>query len=469
MASAERARLETFVPPRVSPRLVDALVPLNRWLCLAGTPGLRDLPKLRAIPGFAGLCDVRDVIFDADEEDALADRVASREGVFLTPVHPEFFTDWMLDKELSARCAPRMLAWATHEIVNGTGRLAQKFWLANGLVAQIPGAGGAAGKAASIDSVLAGQPVLLHPEGQVGWHAHHVGPLFGGVAEMALEAAERATNAGLGQRIWIAPVAWKLVFTRDVDAGLHREADRVERTLGLPSTRGRLRDVAARMASIYANVLLRESIREGFDPNAAAGQAGTSHLVETAKLDGLAIEARRVALLDHLARRLVTFGAVDTASRDGETGLAVHLGTVRAAERWLRSDAGRASTARIDVRLAAASMRQQQRWSPLLYRGDTMTQEQVAENLKRLRCDLCRRSLRDTLHRFIPRPVGPRIAHVRLPEPIEVVAPREAVDDATRDRIRDALLADLRRRMQAAIDVLHAVHESVRSYPNPWR
>ncbi|MCU0868769.1 MAG: hypothetical protein MUF30_04085, partial [Burkholderiales bacterium] len=277
-----RSRRDTFVAPRLVPWLVDALVPVNRWLCLAGTPGLRDVPGLRRVPGFAGLCDVREVRIDVDEEDRLAALVSGGDAVFLAPVHPEFFTDWMLDKELSARCAPRMLAWATHDIVNGTGRIAQKFWLANGLVAQIPGAAGAAGKAASVDSVIAGRPVLLHPEGQVGWHAHHVAPLYGGVAEMALEAASRAASAGRGQRVWIAPVAWKLAFVRDVDTGLHREADRIERTLKLVSTRGRRADPAGRMAAIHADLLLRESIREGFDPRADDGRGGTSHLAETA-------------------------------------------------------------------------------------------------------------------------------------------------------------------------------------------
>nr|MCU0870526.1 hypothetical protein [Burkholderiales bacterium] len=185
---------------------------------------------------------------------------------------------------------------------------------------------------------------------------------------------------------------------------------------------------------------------------------------ETANLDGLAVEARRVALLDHLARRLESLGAVAAPSRGDATGLAVHVDTVRAAERWLRGDGARDPATRVDVRLTLAAMRQQQRWSPRLYRGDTLTQEQVAENLKRLRSDLCRSGLRDTLHRFVPRPVGPRIAHVRLPEAIEV----RAVDADRTETARDALLVELRTRLQQSLDILHAVVDTPRRYPNPW-
>ena len=54
--------------------------------------------------------------------------------------------------------------------------------------------------------------------------------------------------------------------------------------------------------------------------------------------------------------------------------------------------------------------------SPLLTRR--VTQEQLAEHLKRIRNDYCEGSLRDTLNRFVPQPAGPRRAHIRVPEPL---------------------------------------------------
>ena len=93
---------------------------------------------------------------------------------------------------------------------------------------------------------------------------------------------------------------------------------------------------------------------------------------------------------------------------------------------------------------------------------EPITQEQVAENVKRLRADYCFTGLGDNLHRFVPRPVGPRVAHVRVAEPIEVEGGNSP----------DALLAELRQRMQRTLDEMAAglpMPASERSYPNPFR
>ena len=52
------------------------------------------------------------------------------------------------------------------------------------------------------------------------------------------------------------------------------------------------------------------------------------------------------------------------------------------------------------------------------FAGETVTQEELAEHLKRIRNDYCKGTLRDTLNRFVPRPAGPRTAIIRVPEPI---------------------------------------------------
>ena len=83
---------------------------------------------------------------------------------FVTPNHPEFFTDWMIDKEISARVFLKAAFWATNSVVNGLGRLAQKFWLANNLITQIPGNSETA-RDHSVNGRCKGQGVLLHPEG----------------------------------------------------------------------------------------------------------------------------------------------------------------------------------------------------------------------------------------------------------------------------------------------------------------
>ena len=67
--SPKLGRLDTFVPPTPSPRLIRALAPVNRVLCLAGTPGLRDLPVLGRMPGFSGLTEIVRIDLPAADEE----------------------------------------------------------------------------------------------------------------------------------------------------------------------------------------------------------------------------------------------------------------------------------------------------------------------------------------------------------------------------------------------------------------
>lgn len=111
----------------------------------------------------------------------------------------------MVDKEIVSRVSPLAASWATHGVVNGLGRIMQIFWLANNLIAQIPGNSGAA-KEHSIDWALKGHGVLLHPEGGVGWHGNVVGPLLPGAVEMGFEALKRGRATDQDFKVWIAPV-----------------------------------------------------------------------------------------------------------------------------------------------------------------------------------------------------------------------------------------------------------------------
>ena len=166
---------------------------LNRVFMLKGIPVLRDLPPFSKVPPFRGLANVRHLDLPADDEARLGAVCGAGKATFITPNHPEFFTDWMIDKEIIARVSPLAAAWATHVVVNGLGRLAQKFWLANNLIAQIPG-NSAPARAHSVAWALDGHGVLLHPEGGVGWHNDHVAPLMPGAVEMALEALQRSAE-----------------------------------------------------------------------------------------------------------------------------------------------------------------------------------------------------------------------------------------------------------------------------------
>jgi hypothetical protein len=418
------SRLLTFVPPRPKRWMIRALTPVSRIVFLRG------------------LMKVNTIDFPAADEARFRAHVNADTAAFIAPNHPEFLTDWLLDKELSARYAPLMASWATHDVGNGMGAAMQWFWLSNNLIAQIPGAGGAAGKAYSVGWALQGHAVLLHPEGSVAWTADRVQPLFGGVADMALEAARRASPP---RRTWVVPVIWRYRFARDVHDALGRELDLVDRKLHHPGSRDA--DPARRVLDLYSAMLERDECQ--WSLSAAADQPFATRQ----KSMLLALTIRLGAALDRTG-----FEPLQPASDDAvERSRAV----VRRADRWLRDAAPKTSSARDEIRALAKTLRRANRFDPAWYPSSELTQEQVAENVKRLRADYCFTGLSDNVHRFVPRPVGPRIAHIRVPEPIDVAG--GSFDEP------EGLLAELRNRMQRTLDAMAAQLPAGRRYPNPFR
>src|SRR6187200_877980 len=176
--------------PIPSPFLIHALGPVVRRIVLPH------------------LLRVRSIDFPRADVARLREVVRPGTAAFLGPNHPEFMTDWMIDKELSRRISPLMAHWASYEVVN-IHPVAQALWLRNNLIANAPGGGG---RAYSVKWALAGHGVLLHPEGTPSWHGDHVGPLVSGIVEMAREAQRLRPELP----VWIVPLVWKLRFTRAV-------------------------------------------------------------------------------------------------------------------------------------------------------------------------------------------------------------------------------------------------------------
>jgi hypothetical protein len=90
-------------------------------------------------------------------------------------------------------------------------------------------------------------------------------------------------------------------------------------------------------------------------------------------------------------------------------------------------------------------------FTPELYDRPALAQEEIAETLKRTRATLMLRGRRDSIHNLIPIAVGPRVVHVRVPEPLLVDA-LDAIGDGVLERM--SLLADLHGRMQRTLDGL---------------
>jgi hypothetical protein len=416
------SRLDVFVPPRPSQWLIRAMTPVNRAFMLKGFLGLR------------GVCDIRTIDFPESEQAKLASVCGEGKATFITPNHPEFFTDWMLDKEISARLCPRAAFWATNGVVNGLGSLAQKFWLANNLIAQIPGNSEAA-REHSVDWALQGKVVLLHAEGAVGWHSNYVAPLMPGAVEMASEALKRGRATDPGFQAFVAPVVWKLVFDRDVEAGLLRECAYVEGRLRIEPGEGL--SLPERVYRLYETLLERDENDLGIEPKPDASFAG-----------------RHGLLLKAICERLAGLLALDKQPVEPSQLL-------RLARRKLRENKTDPGAPQIKSAIDRLSLNL--RLGAYAFEGETVTQEELAEHIKRIRNDYCKGTLRDTLNRYVPRPAGTRTAIIRMPEPIAVHEFEGTVEEA---------LVLLRGRMQEAIDGMNGAlmaESRFRTYPNPFR
>ena len=91
---------------------------VNRWMLLPGRSR------------------VSTIEFPEADRRRLAGAVNRSTAAFLAPNHGEFGVDWLLDKEISRQAAPRMAAWAAHEIIAA----APWFWTRNNLVSNRGGA-----------------------------------------------------------------------------------------------------------------------------------------------------------------------------------------------------------------------------------------------------------------------------------------------------------------------------------------
>lgn len=422
-------RLNTFVAPRPSGAMIAVTKWVNRIFMLRGLPVLRDIPGLNRFPPCRGLANIRHVDLPAGDERRLAAMVGPGKAVFFTPNHPEFFTDWMIDKEILARVAPKAASWATNTVVNGMGPLAQKFWLANNLIAQIPGNSEPA-RQFSVEWALAGNGVLLHPEGAVGWHSDHVAPLMPGAVEMGFQALERGRRADPAFEVWIAPVVWRLHFLRDVEAALGGECAYVEMRLRLATT---WRDLPTRVYAIYEAPLARDEER---------------FAVSASRTEAYATRQRR--LLAELASRLQAL--IGSPGRDGDLP--------RLARRWMRENESSARLA--EVRQVSDAMTRLARIGTFAFQSPEVTRENLAEHLKRIRTDYCKGTLRDTLGALLPQPAGARRAIIRVPEPIALHSFAGDVPSAT---------DTLHTRLQRALDDINATLKAqgaFRSYPNPF-
>ena len=410
--------------PAPSPLLMWALNSVNRWL-LFGVPLLRRIPFIRDLPFVHGHFWVRAIDLPACDRASLCAAVNPETVAFMGPNHPEFGTDWLIDKEISTEVAPRMASWADRGIVAA----APRFWGKNNLIAND---GGEGAKEYSVTWAGKGEGVLLHPEGTVRWTNDAVHMLYPGIAQMALKATER-----FDKPVYIVPIVWKYRYVGDVSTRLMREMSIIERGLHIPT--GDRSSIAQRFGDLQTNILARQMRHFGFEATVALGdffarqiafqqwliaQLETRHTVEsTIDID------KRIARLASAIRRMLSQvkSATDAASVELRTQLKHDLAMAEEAKRLGEFNAN-------------------------IYATDMLTQEQLSESLKRIRDRLMRRGWLNTLSNMLPRPLGPRVVHVAVPKPVRVM-PNEAPTLGDYER---RLLVLTRMRMQRALDEINS-------------
>jgi hypothetical protein len=368
-----------FQEPRPSRILMWLLGHVNRWFLLLGLPVLRRIPGIRDLPGVRGHFWIREIDLPLPDLERLQRAVRPETAAFLGPNHPEFGFDWMMDKEISMVVAPRMASWAAANII----ATSPGFWLRNNLIANT---GGEAAMDYSIRTALAGDGVLLHPEGSVHWTSDRIHPLFNGIADMACEAARRVGPNG--KPVYIVPIVWRVTYVDDISDALHAEMDYIEQYLGLPSSESP--NVSERFRALQEEILLRQMHVFGFEP---------------AWVTGLDFFARQDAFRDWLIEDLETRYTVHRC--DSVERLLTRY--KRAIPPQLKADRAKVEEA---MRLSGFSRES--------YARKPLSPEQTAECLKRHRATLVTRGWRNVLHNYLPAPFGPRVVHVRVPEPILV-------------------------------------------------
>jgi hypothetical protein len=419
----------TFQSPRPNFLLMRLLGIVNRWWMLLGLPGLRHVPLIRDLPVVRGRFRIRRIDLPRADEKRLRTAVNRNTAAFVAPNHPEFGFDWMMDKHIQTLVAPRMASWASHDIIAS----APVFWTRNNLIAHN---GGDAAMELSVKWALQGDGVLLHPEGTVHWTGDVIHPLFRGMAEMACTAAPRAAHP-----VFVVPIVWKLRYVSDISDALHHEMRHIERSLGL-ATHASV-DVAERFRALQDGILRRQM---------------RAHELGQSSWDSLDFFARQATFRSHLVDDLRTRYDIEPSQSIDKT-IARHQREISSRLRQSRGDESSDGSARRNTMSSDLAMAEEASrlggFSKEAYGGPRLTQEQIAESLKRVRATLVTRGRRNAIHNFLPAPYGPRVAHVRVPDPILVDPIRAAGPLSERQAYVAELTEGTRTRMQQALDEIN--------------
>lgn len=425
--------LNTYVEPKPNRAIIWMTGPLARQILGVGFPVLRNIPVINKLPPIRGVFRVQAVDF-AERDRAIVDKTVNRNTVaFIPPNHPEFGTDWIIDKIGCAYQSPMMAHWADKGIVNGFGKLVQKFLLGCNVIANC---GGEAAKDYSVRWAMQGHGVLAHSEGRVHWTSNHIHPNMPGIRDMAMEAAERVINSGSDKPVYIQPMISKLNYTRDVKRELGKEMGQIEKRLGFPVRAGL--PIQERFAALQVELLKRREEKFGLSEELRKQELTPENFFD-----------RQKQLYKHIYSDLKTRYDVEEGAYPEKMAYRMYkaVTAIKYTDReQYKADIKKASE--LD-RLCG--------FTEECYGHQQLTQEEIGESLKRIKRDIAEQPLvskvgwGDMFRKFVPIPVAERVAHIRAAEPIEVTALLRA-PNVDREAVCKLIDDQMRANMQATLD-----------------
>jgi hypothetical protein len=405
-----------FTTPKPNRFVMSVSGVLSEWFLLQGVPGLRAIPKVREIPLVGGYFKVSRVVIAPEDDAIIRATTDPKNAFFIGPNHPEFTTDWLLDKYISRRYAPGISSWAAASIINGP---LKPFWMANNLIGNN---GGERAKRYSIDCALAGKGTLLHPEGTVRWRGDKVFDLLPGIVDMSIEAAKQCRAEGSRRPVFILPLVWKMLYDGDIEGALIRELKKLEYAFKLPDNSSL--PTAERYLRLQQNLLVSQMSRFGFD---AAGRGVPD--------PDLAREFFHV-LLDELGAKY----GVERNEAD------LHR-TLHRLYRASRDAKNRVDRAKVEELQRLAS------YSPETFEKDFFFQEEIAEGIQFIKQIFFTKGY-DAVRASLPKPFGWRTVVIRAAQPIDVTAALRQCGDES--QLAQSLLRELKSRMDKKLEELQS-------------
>lgn len=371
--------------------------------------------------------EIKEMDFPEADRARLAAATDPKNAFFFGPVHPEFGTDWIIDKVITDQYAPETMHWAARDVV----KLAPRLLSANNLLAND---GGEAAKELSIQNARAGKGVLLHPEGTVLWTADRTNTIFPGIDDMAEETARREGPSG--KPVYIISPVWKAEYTTDVSAALLDEMSFIEKSLRLPQHRGLL--VSDRFGELQESILAIQQLKFGVvDP--------LPHGINS-ELDFFARQEKvRQAIVDRLK---ASHRVAESSSMEKTVQRLIKVIRAERKAALIAGDQAKADALKKDLAAAEEAKRLGKFTREIYGAKPTLTQEEIGESLKRLRADLVTGGLGNVIENMAPKPYGSRVLHVRIPEPIRV--------DPSSSETSEQRLARVRESMQGTLDRINA-------------